>query len=164
MRKKNTKVDRARSLRQTQTKSECLLWGLLRGKQLGGLKFRRQHPIGPFFADFACVSRLLAVEIDGGYHDTIGAEDLARETYLADQGWKVIRFTDKDIERDVESVAVQIAKHLNVTYTVQKRERTGSGMEHLNAPANRKVGASRTTPSVTRDRSLADVQEDPPRA
>ena len=67
------KPSRARLLRENATQSESLLWQLLRRKQLCGLKFRRQHPIGPFFADFACVSRKLVIEIDGGYHDVVAS-------------------------------------------------------------------------------------------
>jgi very-short-patch-repair endonuclease len=79
---------RARSLRETQNKSEKLLWSILRGKQVCGLRFCCQHPIGPFFADFACVTKTLVVEIDGGYHDLIGEADLQREEFLRKEGWR----------------------------------------------------------------------------
>ena len=86
-------TQRAKSLRSTQTEAEGLLWSVLRGKQLCGMKFRRQHPVGPFFADFACVSRRLVVELDGGYHDSIQDNDIKRQQYHSEQGWKVLRFT-----------------------------------------------------------------------
>ena len=65
----NPATNRARELRQRQTKAESLLGDAVRAKRLCGLKFRRQYAIGPFFADFACVARKLIVELDGGYHD-----------------------------------------------------------------------------------------------
>ncbi|MFT7639078.1 MAG: very-short-patch-repair endonuclease [Pirellulaceae bacterium] len=55
------------------------MWHAIRGKQLSGLKFRRQHPIGPYYADFACVTRKLVVELDGGYHDYQDESDLSRQ-------------------------------------------------------------------------------------
>ena len=58
------------------------MWSVLRSKQVCGLKFRRQHPIGPYFADFACVSKKLVVEIDGSSHDLTAATDFARELLI----------------------------------------------------------------------------------
>jgi very-short-patch-repair endonuclease len=124
----------ARSLRQRETKSESLLWAVLRGSQLNGLKFRRQHPIGPYFADFACVSRRLVIEIDGGYHDAVGEADLNREAYLHAHGWKVIRFSTEEVENDVELVARAIASQLELEFDFQKRDAQGSGMMHESAP------------------------------
>ena len=71
MRSKSGSSKRARRLRKSQTQAEGRLWSLLRSKQLCGLKFRRQHPIGPFFADFACQSHHTVIELDGDYHDHI---------------------------------------------------------------------------------------------
>ena len=59
----------ARELRVRQTKAESLLWCVLRGRRLLGLKFRRQYPIEPYIADFACIQKFQIIEIDGGYHD-----------------------------------------------------------------------------------------------
>lgn len=126
--------DRARSLRITETKTEKLQWSVLRAKQVCGLKFRRQHPIGPFYADFACVSRQLVVEIDGGYHDVVVESDLRREVYLREQGWAVIRFSDADVENDPEAVAIGIAKYLGLSYDFRMRQGTGSGMKKDSPP------------------------------
>ena len=93
-------TERARSLREKQTRSEGLLWSILRARQLCGLKFRRQHPIGPWITDFACREKMLVVEIDGGYHDETVEEDLTRQKYLESLGWTVIRFTAEDVEQD----------------------------------------------------------------
>lgn len=62
-------TQRARELRARQTKAESLLWQVLRGRRLCGLKFRRQFPIEPWIVDFACVEHKLVVELDGGYRD-----------------------------------------------------------------------------------------------
>jgi very-short-patch-repair endonuclease len=100
---------RARELRLRQTKAESLLWGVLRSRRLCGLKFRRQHPLDPFVADFACIEMRLIVEIDGGYHDYVYANDLTRQQKLEAQGWRVIRFSNEDVLADVEAVAIAIA-------------------------------------------------------
>ena len=107
-------VSRARNRRQAKTKSEGLLWSVLRAKQLCGLKFRRERPIGPFIVDFACVSRKLVVEIDGGYHDETVERDRTRQELIERAGWEVIRFTDKEVEGDAEAVARAIAKHIGI--------------------------------------------------
>ncbi len=121
-------TQRARQLRGTQTNTEALLWSLLRAKQVCRLKFRRQHPIGPYFADFACVSKKLVIEIDGGYHDFTAEKDLKRESYIKSQGWDVLRFNGEDVEEDIEAVARGIAKHLGLEYDFVRRMKTGSGM------------------------------------
>lgn len=138
MQSKSESTERARSLRQSQTDAEGLLWSLLRSKQLCGLKFRRQHPIGPFFADFACPSRRLVVELDGEYHDHIQDEDLRRQRYLEGQGWTVIRFTNDDVLDDAEAVTQAIARQLGLPYTFRKRSSKRSGMMSENAPNRRR--------------------------
>ena len=126
-------TNRSRSLRRNQTRSEGLLWSILRAKQLCGLKFRRQHPMGPWVADFACVEKMLVVEIDGGYHDVTIAEDLRRQQDLQRLGWTVIRFSDDDVENDAEAVARAIAEELSIPYEFKKRQKTGSGMRSIRA-------------------------------
>ena len=79
-------TQRAKSLRATQTEAEGLLGSVLRGKPLCNMKFRRQHPMGPFFVDFASVSRRLVVELDGEYHDSVQAKDLQRQQSLPSHG------------------------------------------------------------------------------
>ena len=76
----------ARSLREQQTKSESLLWSILRARQLCDLKFRRQHPIGPWVADFACPNKMLVIEIDGGYHDETSGKDIRRQAHIQELG------------------------------------------------------------------------------
>ena len=71
---------------------------------------------------------MLVVEIDGGYHDNVVETDLKRQKQLESMGWKVIRFTDKDVEEDAEAVARAIATELNLEYEFKPRKATGSGM------------------------------------
>ena len=134
----SSRIQRARSLRRQQTQSEKLLWNVLRSKQLCNLKFRKQHPIPPFYADFACAVKKLVVEIDGDYHDHVGEEDLSREAFLRGLGWDVIRFSDKEVMEDVEAVARGIAKHLGLEYEFRKRKGTGSGMDNVKSLCKRK--------------------------
>ncbi len=114
-------IARAQELRKRQTEAESLLWYVLRGRRLCGLKFRRQFPVEPFIADFACVEERLIVEIDGGYHDYTCADDQSRQQRLEQSGWKVLRFTNEDVLDDVEAVAIAIARHLNREPTFRRK-------------------------------------------
>jgi very-short-patch-repair endonuclease len=99
-------VERARSLRKTMTKSEVILWQNLRREQLGGFKFRRQVPVGPFVADFACVELKLIVEVDGATHaeDHEISYDAQRTRFLEAQGWRVLRVLNTDIYEGLDGV------------------------------------------------------------
>ena len=112
-------IERARNLRQKTTKAESLLWQALRAKRFCDLKFRRQHPIGPFFAHFACTTQNLSIEIDGGYHEETEEKDRARQRYLEARGWQVIRFTNDEVLDDVHAVAVSIARQLGIELTIR---------------------------------------------
>jgi very-short-patch-repair endonuclease len=94
----------ARQLRQTSTDAERRLWSVLRNRQLSDYKFRRQHPIGPYVADFACTKHHLIIEADGGQHQE-SAHDERRDAWLARTGWRVLRFWNDDIRQNPDSVA-----------------------------------------------------------
>jgi very-short-patch-repair endonuclease len=96
----------ARALRGNQTDAEQKLWYELRAKRLSSLGFRRQHPIGPFVADFACLSARLLVEVDGGQHfEAAGlARDGRRDRFLADRGFRVLRFSNLDVLNNMSGV------------------------------------------------------------
>ncbi|MEX1028058.1 MAG: endonuclease domain-containing protein [Candidatus Paceibacterota bacterium] len=128
----------ARHLRQHQTRSEGLLWSVLRAGQLCGLKFRRQHTISPWIVDFACIAKRLIVEIDGGYHDATQEEDLRRQRDLETRGWTVLRFTDEDVERDAEAVARSIIARVGLEYQFKPRQTTGSGKKSIKAKKSKK--------------------------
>jgi len=85
-------IDRAKELRTRMPDAEVILWSRLGRMGSLGMRFRRQHPVGPFIADFACVSQKLVLEVDGGTHCTENerANDPRRETYLRLRGWHVL--------------------------------------------------------------------------
>jgi very-short-patch-repair endonuclease len=97
------KTARARSLRQVENDAEAALWSELRARRLGGYKFVRQLPIGPFFADFACREALLVVEVDGSQHAN-SDYDAKRNAFMNANGWSVVRFWNGDILREREAV------------------------------------------------------------
>lgn len=104
--------DRARSLRKNQTDAEHRLWKLLRAKRLETWKFRRQLPIGSYIVDFACPAARLIVEADGGQHNE-SAHDARRDSWLASQGWRVIRFWNPDILTNEEGVLTAVLAALS---------------------------------------------------
>ncbi len=91
--------------------AERRLWSALRAHRLEGYKFRRQHPVGPFILDFACVEHLLAIEADGGQHADSDADE-RRTFWLHTQGWRVIRFWNNEILTNVEGVTQAILEEL----------------------------------------------------
>ncbi|NCT70782.1 MAG: endonuclease domain-containing protein [Xanthomonadaceae bacterium] len=97
-----TTLEHSRRLRRTMTDAELKLWKVLRGRRLEGLKFRRQHPIPPYVADFCCIEKKLIVELDGSQHTT--RLDAARTRILRSQGWAILRFWDHDVLRATEAV------------------------------------------------------------
>ena len=101
---------RAKALRREQSPIERKLWARLRQKQLYGLKFRRQHPIGRFIVDFYCPAHKLIVEIDGRSHDERLAYDGERTAWLESQGYRVIRFTNEQVVRECHAVLEEIAR------------------------------------------------------
>jgi very-short-patch-repair endonuclease len=96
--------DRARELRRNSTDAERRLWRYLRNRQCLGWKFRRQFPIGPYIADFACPDAMLVIEADGGQHGIEIDRDLRRTAYLERKGWTVLRFWNPDILTNIEGV------------------------------------------------------------
>ena len=94
----------ARRMRHEPTKSERLLWKKLRGRQLGGCKFRRQHPIAPYIVDFYCAQTKLIIELDGDIHAYQEAYDAERTAYLKTQGYLVIRFWNNQVFQEMDGV------------------------------------------------------------
>ena len=108
------KIRAARSLRQRETDLERRLWRALRGRRVFGLKFRRQHPVGPYVADFACVEARLLIEIDGYWHSVKKSADAERDRYLRAQGFDVVRFDIENESANVETLAEMIAHEAKV--------------------------------------------------
>ena len=100
----------AKTLRRNLTDAETILWSKLQEGRPHGYRFRRQHPIGPFIADFADVRARLVVEVDGATHGTDDEQeyDRRREGYLRRRGWRVLRFTNSDVYESLGSVVEAI--------------------------------------------------------
>jgi very-short-patch-repair endonuclease len=98
----------AKKLRSNMTDAERQLWYRLRGHRFGGIKFKRQVPIGPYVVDFACKSQRLVLEIDGGQHAD-NEVDRIRDQRLLEQGYKVLRFWNNDVLRNTNGVLEVIA-------------------------------------------------------
>ncbi len=97
-------VQQARNLRKQDVPAETFLWKALRNRALGGFKFRRQHPISRYIADFACVECQLVVELDGISHLSAKAADDERTQFISGEGWQVIRFWNNEVFDDLDPV------------------------------------------------------------
>jgi very-short-patch-repair endonuclease len=97
-----------RRLRTNLTDAERRLWGCLRRKQMGHFKFRRQHPFADYVIDFVCLEAMLAIEVDGGQHSEQREEDAVRTKRLTEAGFKVLRFWNNEVLRDIEAVKESI--------------------------------------------------------
>lgn len=86
------------------TDAETALWWRLRHRQLNGHRFRRQVPIGPYIADFACLAARLVVEVDGGQHIDDADRDERRTAWLEERGYRVLRFWNTDVLTNIEAV------------------------------------------------------------
>ncbi|MDP8920268.1 MAG: DUF559 domain-containing protein [Pseudomonadota bacterium] len=108
--------NRARSLRRNLTDPERKLWWHLRHRiPLERGHFRRQVPIGPYVVDFCCLTSRLIIEVDGNQHgyDANAAHDARRTSYLGNQGFRVIRFTNRDVMTSIEDVLDTVPAALN---------------------------------------------------
>jgi very-short-patch-repair endonuclease len=97
-------IKRARELRSNMTIAELKLWAEIKGEQLNGVKFRRQHPILPYIVDFYAPQLKLVVEVDGDTHDEKKEYDARRDKFLKNKGYDVLRFTNEAIHQDLEGV------------------------------------------------------------
>ena len=108
---KRQNIFRARQLRVEATDAEARLWVHLRNRSLGGFKFRRQFPVGPYVADFVCIERKLIVELDGGQHADNPADE-RRTRFLELRGYRVIRFWNPDVLSNTDGVLEMILLEL----------------------------------------------------
>ncbi len=106
---------RARVMRKEPTHAEEILWGKLRRKQVGGFRFRRQHPIDHFIVDFYCAVARLVVEVDGSIHNEPEQIDYdkARQAHLEHKGLRVIRFSNAQVIQETDAVLDVIAEVLS---------------------------------------------------
>ena len=105
----------SQQLRKEQTKHERKLWRFLRDRQIGRFKFRRQHVIGSYIADFCCIEKKVVIELDGGGHgeDLQREKDKRRDEFLGQEGWKVMRIWNSDIDENLEGVMEGIRQIVN---------------------------------------------------
>jgi len=114
MEKRREETTLARGLRKRQTDAERALWNKLRSKQIEGVKFRRQQPIGPYIVDFVSLERKLIIEIDGGQHNErkVREKDQEREEWLKEKGYQTLRFWNNDVLTNIEGVLERIKENL----------------------------------------------------
>jgi len=103
---------RDRHLRKNLTDAEQTLWQHIRNRQRYGHKFRRQAPIGKYIVDFVCFEKRLIVELDGGQHAAHQDEDNHRSEWLESQGFRVIRFWNHDVLKQIEAIKEVITLNL----------------------------------------------------
>ena len=106
--------ENAQKLRKPLTPAEKIFWHCARNRGLLNLKFRRQHPIGPFIADFYCHEYKLVVEIDGDIHsnEEIRSYDLKRDLYMKNLGLSILRFSNDDVFKNMDWIEEQIKQHI----------------------------------------------------
>ena len=138
--------ERARTLRKSMSDAERKLWRALRTRQLDGARFRRQHPIGRYVADFVCLERRLVVEVDGGQHteDDQIARDARRDRWLVSEGYRVLRVPTIEVKANIAGVLDTSWAHC------RKCRRFAEGA----TPTRNAIGLSRpTTRAERRDTS-----------
>ena len=104
---------RARSLRRRSTRAEWVLWLALRDRRLGGLKFARQQPLGPYYADFVCREQQLIIEVDDGQHAD-SASDRRRDAYLNSLGYSIVRVWNNEVLGNLDGVLQMLASELKI--------------------------------------------------
>ncbi|MDK1021960.1 MAG: endonuclease domain-containing protein [Candidatus Hydrogenedentes bacterium] len=100
----STLTNIARMLRRRSTKAETMLWEKVRNRQLDGVKFRRQQPIGPYVVDFVNFERKVVVELDGGQHALNSEADKSRDAWLGAEGFTVLRFWNNEVIENLDGV------------------------------------------------------------
>jgi very-short-patch-repair endonuclease len=125
------------TLRNNMTDAERKLWGVLRGKQFDGFKFRRQHPYEQYILDFACLEKKLIVEVDGGQHTEDTLRDSERTLFLGKAGFRVLRFWNHEVMAQMDAVRESIwrALHDNANPSPPSPPLEGEGnKQHFSLP------------------------------
>jgi very-short-patch-repair endonuclease len=118
---------RARELRQNATEAERKLWGVLRNRQIRGVRFNRQFPVGQFICDFASRERRPVIELDGGQHALTAQYDARRTAFLEGEGYRVMRFWNNEVMDNLDGVTTRIEEVLdNMPSPSPSRRREGS--------------------------------------
>ncbi len=113
--RKDPRTSKARRLRREATPAEKRLWLHLKAMELPGGHFRRQAPLGPYFADFVHIGARLVIELDGGQHGlpTAAERDTRRTAYLEAQGFRVLRFWNHELTNNLDGVVETIFRAVN---------------------------------------------------
>lgn len=119
------KIAFARQLRSNQTNVEQLLWKYLRNRRLNGIKFRRQHLIGPYIVDFVSLEKQLIIELDGGQHNSEDGKkkDKERTLWLKNNGYQLMRFWNNEVINDIDVVLQLIQNALTLPSPKERGER-----------------------------------------
>jgi very-short-patch-repair endonuclease len=110
----------AKELRKRQTTAEKILWKEVKARGFARYRIRRQHVVLGWIVDFYCIPEMLAIELDGGYHETTVSEDIRRDEIMANHGITVLRIANKDVLEDIVSVRRAIRDAIE-----QRRKRLG---------------------------------------
>ncbi|MBO9709160.1 MAG: DUF559 domain-containing protein [Caulobacter sp.] len=143
-------VANARQLRKTMSLPETLLWTAIRGGQIEGFKFRRQHPIGAYVLDFYCPILRLDIEVDGQAHafDDRPERDALRDGWLQRQGVRVLRIPARDILEALDGVIEALRTELILPPTGEERQRRGGGKSaRIELDTDQALGASTLAPT-----------------
>jgi very-short-patch-repair endonuclease len=132
-------IEKARELRRNQTPTEKLLWELLRAKRFLGAKFRRQHKIGQFIADFYCHEARLVIELDGAVHDQQARQDCDRDQWMQANGITVLRFRNAEVADNTEAVLNAIAEVISPSPLAPSPKGEGNRSD-LPSPIGRRAG------------------------
>ena len=125
----NNQIENSRQLRKNMTPQEKRLWSAIRNRQFFGYRFRRQFPIGQYIVDFICREKKIIIEIDGGQHN----EDIniycdnKRTEYLMAKGYKIIRFWNNEIDKNLVGVYEKLKEVFNVIDTITPPQPSPSG-------------------------------------
>ncbi len=160
-RRTDEQTEFARQLRATGPIPERVLWNVLRNRQVAGLRFRRQVPVGPYCVDFICSSAKLVVELDGMSHERRQRHDAERTEYLNEQGLRVFRVTNDEVLDDVESVAIAIAREAGIDVVAWLNGRWSPPGRDCECESNvdRKTPSRYPTPPKTGERGQGKSQD-----
>jgi very-short-patch-repair endonuclease len=133
----------AKELRHRMTPAEQVLWRALQNRQLGGLRFRNQYPVGPFVLDFYCPAYKLVIEVDGSIHEQQTEQDAARTEHLEAYGYRVLRFHNDEVLTNLAGVLERI-----LLVATEARPQDYQGENGPESSTNAETAAALTPPRI----------------